>query len=50
MQKVGPVQSMAVMPWAAGRVAGACHVEPLKKETWLVFGAAAQKPAPAHDR
>ena len=33
MQKVGPVQSMAVMPWASGRVSGACHAEPLKKAT-----------------
>ena len=50
MQKVGPVQSMAVMPWAAGRVAGGCHADPLNRATWLVFGAAAQKLAPAHDR
>ena len=50
MQKVGPVQSMAVMPWAAGMVAGACHADPLKSATWFRFGAAAQKPAPAHER
>ncbi len=30
MQKVGPVQSMAVKPWAAGRVVGACQAVPLK--------------------
>ena len=50
MQKVGLVQSMAVMPWAAGSVAAACHAEPLKKATWLVLGAAAQKTASAQDR
>ena len=50
MQKAGPVQSMAVMPWAAAMVAGASHADPLKKATWFRFGAAAQKPAPAHER
>ena len=50
MQKVGPVQSMAVMPWAPEMVAGGCHVDPLNRATWFVLGAAAQKLAPAHDR
>ena len=50
MQKVGPVQSMAVMPCAAGMVAGLCHAEPLNSATWFRFGAAAQKPGVAHDR
>ena len=33
MQKVVLVQSMAVMPWAAGRVVGDCHPDPLKSAT-----------------
>ncbi len=50
MQKVGPVQSMAVMPCAAGMVAGRCQAEPLNRATWFRLGAAAQKPGVAHDR
>ena len=50
MQNVGPVQSIAVMPCAAGMVAGACHADPLRNATWFRLGAAAQKPVPAHDR
>ena len=46
MQKVGPVQSIAVMPCAAEMVAGACQADPLRNATWLRLGAAAQKPAP----
>ena len=44
------MQSMAVMPWAAGMVAGGCHADPLKNATWFRLGAAAQKPVLAHDR
>src|SRR5580658_7351031 len=50
MQNVGPVQSIAVMPCAAGMVAGACHADPLRNATWFRLGAAAQKPLLAHDR
>ena len=50
MQKDGPVQSMAVIPCAAEMVVGACQVDPLRNATWFIFGAAAQKPEPAHDR
>ena len=49
-QKVGPVQSIAVMPWAADNVVGACHADPLKKATWFVLGAAAQKVGVPHER
>src|ERR1700722_13246643 len=50
MQNVGPVQSIAVMPCAAGMVAGACHADPLRNATWFRLGAAAQKPLLAEDR
>ncbi len=50
MQKVGPVQSIAVMPWAALMVAGGCHDAPLNIATWFRLGAAAQRLALAHDR
>ncbi len=49
-QKVGLVQSIAVMPWAADNVVGACHADPLKKATWLALAAAAQKVGVAHER
>ena len=50
MQKVGPVQSMAVKPMAAGMVAGVCQVEPLNIATWFWLGAAAQNAGLAHER
>ena len=50
MQNAGPVQSIAVMPCAADSVAGGCHTLPLKKATWFVLGAAAQKVGLPQDR